>query len=643
MSYTIVTTNGKTLAVLADQSFDKVSTSLTLIGKNVNAYGNDLNNNFVALLENFAGNSEPRSPITGQLWYDTVESRVKVYANNEFRPVGSPIVSQTEPGNPAQGDLWLNPDTQELRVFSGSQFYSTSAVENYLGQGKAGWHLETIQNITNDDIVVANLYSNGTLLASVTDTPVVLNPSVPLLGTTTLQAGMTLSPAVKIYGTATNTLNWQGKVPTDFLQRNMFQSTTGALYLNTNTGLYIGTGTEIRLFVENNVSVLASSTTGTNFELRYNDNIQGSTATAMVVDVTNKKMGIFTKVPTSTLHVSGDVLITGTLTVLGTSTSVSSNDLRILDKNIILADGNTLDTAADGGGITLKGATDKTINWVDATDSWTSSENFDLAAGKTYKIGNTTVLSSSALGTGITRAPGITALPELSYFTATQFFVNSPGIISVRPNPALGTYNDLYITSTGTGWINLGDYTQIKGSAQTQISDPASTLITKQFFEDQLTQATGGTGFRKTYSMSIDITPITTATQNDIHNYIISYLSKVFPINGYNGLNPGDPQYDATENSYYSIPIGARANVICHIYTVTQQVFSLSLNKTTTTVNKGTGTNNQTVLVDVATTGSAQFTTAIIPKVDHLVKAFKVTAISTASQVGTWTFIANIQ
>ena len=76
MSYTIKFTNGQTLAVIADQSVDQVSTSLTLVGKNINNYGEYLNTNFVGLLENFAGLTEPLSPITGQTWYDTSENRL---------------------------------------------------------------------------------------------------------------------------------------------------------------------------------------------------------------------------------------------------------------------------------------------------------------------------------------------------------------------------------------------------------------------------------------------------------------------------------------------------------------------------------------------------------------------------------------
>jgi len=109
-----------------------------------------------------------------------------------------------------------------------------------------------------------------------------------------------------------------------------------------------------------------------------------------------------------TLDVTGvatfdnNVVITGNLTVNGTTTTIDTTTLVVEDKNIELGVvGTPTDTTADGGGLTLKGATDKTLNWVNSTDSWTSSENVDLASGKTYKINGTDVLSATALGSAV--------------------------------------------------------------------------------------------------------------------------------------------------------------------------------------------------------------------------------------------------
>lgn len=120
MSYTIKLTNDSTLAVIADQSYDQVSTSLVLVGKNLNNYGEYINNNFVGLLENFADIVEPRSPIVGQTWFDKSEGRLKVYSTGTFKPVGGPIVSNIEPTGVVKGDMWIDTTNGVLKWYDGS-------------------------------------------------------------------------------------------------------------------------------------------------------------------------------------------------------------------------------------------------------------------------------------------------------------------------------------------------------------------------------------------------------------------------------------------------------------------------------------------------------------------------------------------
>jgi hypothetical protein len=63
--------------------------------------------------------------------------------------------------------------------------------------------------------------------------------------------------------------------------------------------------------------------------------------------------------------------------------------------------GGATDITANGGGITLKGTTDKTLNWIDATDAWTSSEHLNIASTKEYYINGNSVLSATTLGSGV--------------------------------------------------------------------------------------------------------------------------------------------------------------------------------------------------------------------------------------------------
>ena len=94
---------------------------------------------------------------------------------------------------------------------------------------------------------------------------------------------------------------------------------------------------------------------------------------------------------TSTTTINDSLVVTGNLTVNGTTTTIDTQTLQVEDKNIVLGYGSTSDVAVDGGGITLTGATNKTFNWVDATDAWTSSEHMNLLTGKSYKINGTSI------------------------------------------------------------------------------------------------------------------------------------------------------------------------------------------------------------------------------------------------------------
>ena len=109
-----------------------------------------------------------------------------------------------------------------------------------------------------------------------------------------------------------------------------------------------------------------------------------------------------------TLDVTGaatfdnNATIQGNLTVNGTTTTIDTTTLVVEDKNIEIGKVSTpTDATADGGGITLKGATDKTINWVDATDAWTFSEHLNIASAKEFRIAGTKVLDATSLGSAV--------------------------------------------------------------------------------------------------------------------------------------------------------------------------------------------------------------------------------------------------
>jgi len=97
----------------------------------------------------------------------------------------------------------------------------------------------------------------------------------------------------------------------------------------------------------------------------------------------------FTGTVTAATVNAGDLVLTGDLTVNGTTTTINSTTLSVDDKNIELGSvSSPSDATADGGGITLKGASDKTFNWVNSTDAWTSSEHIHLGDSKKLILGS---------------------------------------------------------------------------------------------------------------------------------------------------------------------------------------------------------------------------------------------------------------
>jgi hypothetical protein len=163
-----------------------------------------------------------------------------------------------------------------------------------------------------------------------------------------------------------------------------------------------------------------------------------------------------------------NLTISGNLTVNGTTTNINSTNLVIEDKNIVLADVTSpTDTTADGGGITLKGATDKTLNWVDATDAWTSSEDFNLLTGKVYKIAGTSVLSGTTLGSGVT-ASSLTSVGTITSgtWTGTTIAIANGGTGATTAStaaaallPDQSSNSGKYLTTDGSGTLSWGTVT----------------------------------------------------------------------------------------------------------------------------------------------------------------------------------------
>jgi hypothetical protein len=402
MSYTIKFTNGKTLAVVADQSIDDVSTSITLVGKNVNNYGQYVNANFVSLLENFSNLIEPSSPVVGQTWFDTSEGRLKVYSTGTFKPVGAPIISTIEPAGAVRGDLWVDTTDNLLKWYDGT-IWQLAAKQYSDSVGKEGWFVDTITDSSGFDHELSIFYSQGVRWAVMSTSTITLQPetlTAIALGTSTIRSGLMINSAIgaKFYGVATSAESIQGVSLDSVLRSNSSTEITGKFDFVNDNGISVGTNSNVEILVDNTgvvTSVIRGTIQGEPLEIRYNSVTTGTDAVAIHIDSDNDRIGIFKRNPTVDVDIAGDVHISGNLTVLGTQVSIETTFMRIEDKNIELATGQTTATDAfvDAGGITLHGTTDKIWVYNDSSKSWQSNINIDtLTTSGSYKIAGVPVL-----------------------------------------------------------------------------------------------------------------------------------------------------------------------------------------------------------------------------------------------------------
>ena len=653
MSYTITFTNGKTLAVIADQSVDEVSTSLTLVGKNVNNYGTHINNNFIGLLENFANLTEPRSPVTGQTWFDTSEGRLKVYSTGSFKPIGGPTISNSEPSGAVAGDQWVDTVSGILKWYDGASWIDAGKQYSNV-TGKAGWILEYVADVSNTEVPVSVFYANDVPVAVMVEDPIEFNPFsgfyIFTSTITTLNPGITLNPKIediKFYGTATSAETLGGQSIEDLtdtittaILESEFDLFDHPIDFNTNDGISVGTFTNIRLYVTGTTktSVIAGTVEGEPLALRYNSATLGPGATALHVDTANNRVGILTNNPTAGVDINSDVKIRGALTVIGTQTSLEVAVLKVNDKNIELAvsTGTYTNALANGGGIILHGEVDHTFTFNDTLDSWDSSLSVNVLGTSTYKIDGATVLEKHPtdtgyfqLGAAVKSAPGLSVLPVQSRFTVSDITMYDSTITTVGP------LTDLHITPS-SGFINLDNNTKIVNMAETADLDPDSTAVTKKYFDDKLALATGGYQGRKPYVLSLDITDF-----YSVNDEIVAYLDTTLPVDGFG-------------NPYYAQPDGSRCSVLCTRYDATTATYFLNnLNTSTvrTLINyistmSFTATSTTTSLITTASYTSTYVVTDFnlagnvtistpMPTITRSVKLFQVIS-------GFWTFVEDV-
>ena len=209
----------------------------------------------------------------------------------------------------------------------------------------------------------------------------------------------------------------------------------------------------------------------------------------------------YVPIPDTNRLLTGDLTVGGDFQVNGTTTTVNTSVLDVEDKNITLGKVSTpTDTTADGGGITLKGATDKTFNWIDSTDSWTSSEHITANAQKEMRYADAD--SSNYVGF---KAPATV----------------SSNVVWTLPNQDAAV-NGYVLASDGSGnlsWVDAGS------SSNPTISGD----ITLQ--NDGLIR--GFSTLQATYTGSTKVLTVTVASKTANHRYNGTGSSNGYKINGY--------------------------------------------------------------------------------------------------------------
>jgi len=161
MTYFVNKTNG-TAIVVPDGTKDTTSTSLTLLGKLSSNYGEDQNENFLKLLENFSSSTPPLKPILGQVWYNTSDNSLNVcYAEAsgttpaKFKSLATSNSGSSAPSDPTIGDLWYDSTDGQLKLWDGSTYITIGPPTG--ANIKAQWRGDFEYNVVAPDLPVYNI------------------------------------------------------------------------------------------------------------------------------------------------------------------------------------------------------------------------------------------------------------------------------------------------------------------------------------------------------------------------------------------------------------------------------------------------------------------------------------------------------
>lgn len=173
MAYPVDRFNGTPLTSVDDGTIDS-TTDLRFIGKNYAGYGEIQNENFLHLLESFSNTTPPPKAISGQIWYDSGNSKLKFYSpgyNSSgsqpgWKPTGSVAVGISAPSGLQAGDFWFETSAEQLYAWNGSEYVliGPEISADLAGTGIEVQIIEDTEGVTHS---LTLLKSSSTIIATI--------------------------------------------------------------------------------------------------------------------------------------------------------------------------------------------------------------------------------------------------------------------------------------------------------------------------------------------------------------------------------------------------------------------------------------------------------------------------------------------
>jgi len=280
MAYTIDTYSNSKSWKIEDGTIDQ-TTDLKLVGKNYAGYGEIQNENFVFLLENFAGQVEPPRKLAGQIWFDSGNSKLKFFDGLKWRTTGGAEVSDTVPTGLKEGDFWWDTSNEQLYTYNGGDFVLIGPQSAGSGQTQIvsrsvrdtlGNSRNIITAVVNDETVLAFSNADFTIDTNDVDSNISgfdrIRPGLTLKNTINSSGGVT-SGSFRLVGTATNSEKLGGLAASNYVQSNNPVFTGLATY--SEDGLQIGDSGDFTLKVENDNQGVIENGNGSQIIIRAKD------------------------------------------------------------------------------------------------------------------------------------------------------------------------------------------------------------------------------------------------------------------------------------------------------------------------------------------------------------------------------------